>query len=65
MGKRGERKLQILQTLAGMLEQPAAEKITTAALAAMAVERYATFFMGISLVRCHLCGSQGADVGEM
>ena len=33
MTKRGERKLQILQTLAGMLEQPAAEKITTAALA--------------------------------
>ena len=34
MGKRGDRKLQILQTLAHMLEQPAAEKITTAALAA-------------------------------
>ena len=34
MTKRGDRKLQILQTLAGMLEQPAAEKITTAALAA-------------------------------
>ena len=34
MGKRGDRKLQILQTLARMLEQPAAEKITTAALAA-------------------------------
>ncbi|HUO43664.1 MAG TPA: nucleoid occlusion factor SlmA [Burkholderiales bacterium] len=34
MGKRGDRKLQILQTLAGMLEAPAAEKITTAALAA-------------------------------
>jgi TetR/AcrR family transcriptional regulator len=33
MTKRGDRKLQILQTLAGMLEQPAAEKITTAALA--------------------------------
>ena len=33
MTKRGYRKLQILQTLAGMLEQPAAEKITTAALA--------------------------------
>jgi TetR/AcrR family transcriptional regulator len=32
--KPGERKLQILQTLAGMLEKPAAEKITTAALAA-------------------------------
>jgi TetR/AcrR family transcriptional regulator len=30
----GERRLQILQTLAGMLEEPAAEKITTAALAA-------------------------------
>jgi len=30
----GERKLQILQTLAGMLETPQAEKITTAALAA-------------------------------
>ncbi|HLU77915.1 MAG TPA: nucleoid occlusion factor SlmA [Burkholderiales bacterium] len=30
----GERKLQILQTLAAMLEQPAGEKITTAALAA-------------------------------
>jgi len=30
----GERKLQILQTLAGMLEAPAGEKITTAALAA-------------------------------
>ena len=34
MTKRGDRKLQILQTLAEMLEQPAAEKITTAALAA-------------------------------
>jgi TetR/AcrR family transcriptional regulator len=31
--KPGERKLQILQTLAGMLEQPKGEKITTAALA--------------------------------
>src|SRR5204863_5665197 len=30
----GERKLQILQTLAAMLEVPRAEKITTAALAA-------------------------------
>jgi TetR/AcrR family transcriptional regulator len=34
MGKRGDRKLQILQMLAQMLEAPAAEKITTAALAA-------------------------------
>ena len=34
MGKRGDRKLQILQMLARMLEAPAAEKITTAALAA-------------------------------
>jgi TetR/AcrR family transcriptional regulator len=34
MTKRGDRKLQILQTLAEMLERPAAEKITTAALAA-------------------------------
>jgi len=33
-GKSGERKSQILQTLAGMLEKPQAEKITTAALAA-------------------------------
>jgi TetR/AcrR family transcriptional regulator len=33
MAKRGDRKLQILQTLAQMLEAPAAEKITTAALA--------------------------------
>ncbi len=32
--KTGERKTQILQTLAHMLEHPAAEKITTAALAA-------------------------------
>ena len=32
--KPGERKTQILQTLAAMLEQPQAEKITTAALAA-------------------------------
>src|SRR3569833_2381043 len=32
--KPGERKLQILQTLAAMLEQPKGEKITTAALAA-------------------------------
>ena len=32
--KPGERKLQILQTVAGMLEQPKGEKITTAALAA-------------------------------
>lgn len=34
MSKPGERKIQILQTLAGMLETPQAEKITTAALAA-------------------------------
>lgn len=34
MSKPGERKLQILQTLAEMLEAPVAEKITTAALAA-------------------------------
>lgn len=34
MAKPGERKLQILQTLAGMLETPKSEKITTAALAA-------------------------------
>ena len=32
--KPGERRLQILQTLAGMLETPKGEKITTAALAA-------------------------------
>jgi TetR/AcrR family transcriptional regulator len=32
--KSGERKLQILQTLAEMLEQPKGEKVTTAALAA-------------------------------
>ena len=32
--KPGERRLQILQTLAGMLETPQGEKITTAALAA-------------------------------
>ena len=32
--KPGERKLQILQTLAAMLESPRAEKVTTAALAA-------------------------------
>jgi TetR/AcrR family transcriptional regulator len=32
--KPGERKLQILQAVAGMLEQPKGEKITTAALAA-------------------------------
>jgi TetR/AcrR family transcriptional regulator len=32
--KPGERKLQILQTIAEMLEQPAGEKVTTAALAA-------------------------------
>jgi TetR/AcrR family transcriptional regulator len=34
MAKPGERKLQILQTLATMLENPKGEKITTAALAA-------------------------------
>jgi TetR/AcrR family transcriptional regulator len=34
MAKPGERKLQILQMLASMLENPKAEKITTAALAA-------------------------------
>ena len=32
--KRGERRLQILQTLAAMLETPRGEKVTTAALAA-------------------------------
>ncbi len=30
----GERRLQILQTLAAMLEQPGAERVTTASLAA-------------------------------
>ena len=34
VAKRGERKLQILQTVAEMLEQPKGERITTAALAA-------------------------------
>ena len=34
MTQPGERKLQILQTIATMLENPAGEKITTAALAA-------------------------------
>ena len=34
MAKTGERKAQILQTLAAMLEKPASEKVTTAALAA-------------------------------
>lgn len=34
MAKTGERKAQILQTLAAMLERPASEKVTTAALAA-------------------------------
>ena len=34
VAKRGERKLQILQTVAEMLEQPKSERITTAALAA-------------------------------
>lgn len=34
MSKPGERKVHILQTLAGMLEAPQAEKVTTAALAA-------------------------------
>ena len=34
MARSGERKTQILQTLAGMLEGPSAERITTAALAA-------------------------------
>ena len=33
-GKPGERKLQILQTLATMLETPRGERVTTAALAA-------------------------------
>lgn len=32
--KPGERRVQILQTLAGMLEQPGSERVTTAALAA-------------------------------
>ncbi len=32
--KRGERRLQILQTLAAMLEEPGGERVTTAALAA-------------------------------
>ena len=32
--KPGERRLQILQTLAAMLEQPGAERVTTAGLAA-------------------------------
>lgn len=34
MAKTGERKTQILQTLASMLERPASQKVTTAALAA-------------------------------
>ena len=39
MPKPGERKLQILQTLAEMLENPKGEKITTAALAAKQIGR--------------------------
>ncbi len=34
MAKTGERKAQILQTLASMLEEPKAERVTTALLAA-------------------------------
>lgn len=42
--KPGERRTQILQTLAGMLEQPSAERITTASLAAkMAVSEAALY----------------------
>lgn len=42
--KPGERRAQILQTLAGMLEQPGAERITTASLAAkMAVSEAALY----------------------
>ena len=42
--KPGERKLQILQALAGMLENPKGEKITTAALAAMIDVSEATLY---------------------
>ena len=44
MGKRGDRKLQILQTLAEMLEAPTAVKITTAALAAKIVVSEAALY---------------------
>jgi TetR/AcrR family transcriptional regulator len=44
MAKRGDRKLQILQTLAEMLEAPTAEKITTAALAARIVVSEAALY---------------------
>ena len=44
MAKTGERKLQILQTLASMLENPQGEKITTAALAARMTCSEATLY---------------------
>ena len=44
MGKRGDRKLQILQTLAEMLEAPTAAKITTAALAGKIVVSEAALY---------------------
>ena len=55
--KPGERRLQILQTLAGMLEQPGAERITTAALSAKlgvaAINKIA------SLISCAVFGITG------
>ena len=44
MAKTGERKLQILQTLASMLENPQGEKITTAALASRMACSEATLY---------------------
>ena len=48
--KPGERKTQILQTLAEMLEQPHAARITTAALAVLIALRYRMLFIGIFAV---------------
>ena len=48
MAKTGERKLQILQTLASMLENPQGEKITTAALASRMACSEATLYRHFS-----------------
>ncbi len=58
MTKPGERKLQILQTLAGMLENPKAEKITTAALAARLDVSEAALW-------CYLVGHDASSCSEV
>ena len=59
--KPGERRIQILQTLAAMLEQPGAERITTAALAARIEVSEAALYR---LLADHLPGTTVVSIGH-